>query len=545
MKKSSFFIIFILLNSIFLIANDNIKKYAHISFLENHVKVIKTTENSVVKGMLNLPIVSGDIIKTKNDSRCEIQFYNGTIIRLDNNTTLKIISISADSITSKFNLTTLRLLKGSLYSVSQDYNLEIYQIKTDNFSVKLTNRSKIYMTTDKIYSLQGKVNIAFIDKYNKENKLTLKSKKGILIKNNKAEHFKVSKNNEFLNWNKTINSNFKKLHYGKSKLPGVIYRYSKGIVWFAKNFSNKFGKWVYNEYLGYVWQPSDERFKEYRPFYDANYVRINGKLYLVPNQPWGWIPSKLGTWFWSKKNGWVWIPGDAFSRGIMEKGLINDYELYYHDFYSFSYYAFGNIDLMLTYLKQGKKVWENRYKAYFKKEPPKLSEKINPFYKTLLNRIKKADKIFIKNSLRSPYKINKSIITAKIRESYLYEKLSVKPETEYIGKLDWSPDKLLVKKLGVNIKYSEKRNSIICKKLNLDSSKLTTPVRVYIRKTLTNNKLNMELKKALSTGGSISVENSISTTSLRTNTNLSTLKGSGHSTTSEFNNSSSEKSKKK
>ena len=54
-----------------------------------------------------------------------------------------------------------------------------------------------------------------------------------------------------------------------------------------------------------------------RPFFHADFVRINGELFLVPQQQWGWVPAHMGTWVWMKR-GWTWIPGNWFHSGVVD-----------------------------------------------------------------------------------------------------------------------------------------------------------------------------------------------------------------------------------
>ncbi len=63
-----------------LIAEDN-PQFGHISYKEGQVKVINAS-NEVTGGVVNLPLAAGDKIVTGPSDRCEIQYDNGTILRL-------------------------------------------------------------------------------------------------------------------------------------------------------------------------------------------------------------------------------------------------------------------------------------------------------------------------------------------------------------------------------------------------------------------------------------------------------------------------------
>jgi hypothetical protein len=51
----------------------------------------------------------------------------------------------------------------------------------------------------------------------------------------------------------------------------------------------------------------------WRPYQSGRWVPISGRLFWVPEEPWGWVPYHLGLWHWDKKHGWVWLPGSNFA----------------------------------------------------------------------------------------------------------------------------------------------------------------------------------------------------------------------------------------
>jgi hypothetical protein len=49
------------------------------------------------------------------------------------------------------------------------------------------------------------------------------------------------------------------------------------------------------------------------PYYQGRWTSVQGQLFWVPSEPWGWVPYHLGIWMWNKKKGWLWIPGSVFA----------------------------------------------------------------------------------------------------------------------------------------------------------------------------------------------------------------------------------------
>jgi len=45
----------------------------------------------------------------------------------------------------------------------------------------------------------------------------------------------------------------------------------------------------------------------------GRWTPIGGRLFWVPQEPWGWVPYHLGLWHWDTGAGWMWLPGSRFA----------------------------------------------------------------------------------------------------------------------------------------------------------------------------------------------------------------------------------------
>ncbi len=491
--------------------------YGHITLTKGEV-TIKRSDGTINKATVNLPIVAGDLITTAKDARCELQFDNGTIIRLDNNTELTVNLISAKSLVSSKKLTSLLLKKGKLYSMINTYNREIFEIQTPNANVLMHNNSTnilaYYPVTNNtsLFVKRGKVKI----RYGKDVKhlITKKIKKGNAVKIvkdyalSKADHTLFK---DFLAWNKSVNDNFKKLHYGKSVVPKVIYRYPLAIVKFAEKWSSLYGEWVYDKIFGYVWVPADEFFKYDRPFIFADYYKINGKIFVVPKQEWSWVPAHLGTWHWSKERGWIWIPGSVFKESWIKKISSGENTIYawnqdFIDQYIVPYW--GSIDLYLTYRNEGIEKWREEYKKKFgrKKSKPdfeKVPKEIRKIFKKLDNtsyRIVKRyvqqvnySKIIPQNRIRLIHRDNDKFKNGKIIISdrpinYIQKnsqniKENVSSKIYYPNFRSFSEDAKWAFRRKIKLKYDSKTNSVICPRLGISSNRINVMQRRFLKNT--------------------------------------------------------------
>jgi hypothetical protein len=389
--------------------------YGHISYVDKEAKVIRE-DHTEHKAVVNLPVAPGDHVVTGNKGRCELQFDNGTIIRLDKNTRMKVTTVLAPSLTSHWKVTTLHLLEGQIYTMVQAYNREMFQVITPNTALDLNRRSSAAVQARDngdtfIYVVKGKFKVMYGEDTDSVKTAKLKSGNGYTIT---ADHQLRTGDDfrdiDFMGWNDYVTRNFKDLHFGISKVPRKIVRNSALMYW-AEKWSSVFGEWVYDELFGYVWRPYDEYFAfAARPFFHADFIEVKGQLIVVPQEPWGWVPAHMGTWVWTK-SGWTWIPGEAFHTGVASFSFLPypfytpwsryDYNNYYCYCYpslgSWIYRTYGGYHLYYIYRNYGLRFWRDAYQKTYKKAvkkpplknvPPSVRNIIKKMNKTPVNVLK-------------------------------------------------------------------------------------------------------------------------------------------------------------
>ncbi len=507
----------------YVYASESESIYGHISYAEGNPKVIRadrTQEDAIV----NLPVAPGDMIVTGDKSKYELQFDNGTIMRLGKNSRLKVITVLAQSLTSSWKITTLKLTRGKLYTINQSYNRERFQIITPNTAIHLKNNSisTIHLREGEthIFCDRGKFNVMYGGKVNSLKTVTIQKGDGYSITTDHQLIKNGQRDIDFLSWNQYLNKNFKELHYGISKIPKRIYKYPRGIVHWAEKWSTIYGEWIYDELFGYVWKPADERFAySARPFFHAKFTWVNNELFLVPSQPWGWAPAHLGTWVWMKW-GWTWVPGVSFTTGA--NAILFPYSpmLQYSRFYyapTLMYWIhciYGSFNLYYTYRTYERRVWQDAYEEEYKNKITEPSmENVPTDICTIIKKLNKAPVAHIKKRLGKPSpemmrpipimeKLIKrttpklpvktiplkpvvktvkaspvSVSTiSKMKRAALPKKSSKKDVNVY---RDWNPDKKWSLHRGVNILYSSKTNEVICRELGLSSNKMT-PAKIHV-----------------------------------------------------------------
>jgi uncharacterized membrane protein YgcG len=302
--------------------------YGHISYVElkadgRDPQVLREGGEAPEIASLNLPLGPGDTIRTSDVRRCEIQFDNGTIIRLDVDTELKIETIMAQSLSSAKKLSNLVLRRGQIYVMYKQYDSrEIFQVLTPNAALKLKHNTvaMINMKDDGSTDLNVKYGRAYVlygpnEKRLKE-KIIYKDERFTVRQDNTFVFGAYTATTDFEAWNKVINDDFLELHKGKTTLPKPIQDLPAAVFYFAQKYANIYGEWIYDDYFGYVWRPFMYHYYpwgSWQPYVLGRWTNYNDQMYWVPEEPWGWIPYHLGVWHWDNKYGWVWLPGRMFA----------------------------------------------------------------------------------------------------------------------------------------------------------------------------------------------------------------------------------------
>lgn len=521
----------------FLSADAEESIYGHISYVDKDATVIRQ-DKTEHKAVVNLPVAPGDQVVTGEKGRCELQFDNGTIIRLDNDSRLKVTTVLAPALTSNWKITTLHLMRGGLCTMNTNYDREMFQIITPNAAMDFKKRTTTFIRLKDsgdtfIFADRGKFKVMYGEDVNSLKTETIRADKAYTIT---ADHqFRIGEGKrdfDFVAWNEYINRNFKDLHYGTSKVPKKLYRYNKALTYWAEKWSSLFGEWVYDDIFGYVWKPADEYFAwAARPFFHANFTYVNGEMFLVPQQPWGWVPAHMGTWVWMKW-GWTWVPGNAFSSGLYSGArysVMYPGTWYYPTMAYWINSSYGSCDLYYTYRDYGVKVWREQYQKKFnayKKEPGvkklpkpirKLMAKLNkapvrvvkerlgteprsamigmvkvepalksvtPIVKT--NKNKKIVYTTARTGASSDKRSASSVITDKdgIRSIKLKDtKRRGGGGFPVKGFRDWNPDSQWAASNGYNIVYSSKNNEVVCPDLGITSRTMTPLERAALKGT--------------------------------------------------------------
>ena len=303
MKKIMFFLVFLVFCVSLSIASEDTEyysySYARLSYVNGDVFIQRAGDNGFEEGDVNLPIVEGDKIGTR-EGRAEIHFGKKNYLRIDRQTQLDLIELPEQG----SDVIQLHMLSGDIF-------LRINYLQREKDFEIHTPDASYYVLEEGLYRLVVRENIQ-TEVLVYEGRLEAAGQEGsVVVEENESlfaldgafrsdsSDYYTEYDDSFANWSSSRDE-LQSRYVAKQYLPDELYEYETEL---AYN-----GRWMYESSYGYVWIPSVS-YASWRPYSHGRWVwyPIIGWTW-VSSHSWGWATSRYGRWHWRSSWGWYWIP---------------------------------------------------------------------------------------------------------------------------------------------------------------------------------------------------------------------------------------------
>ncbi len=269
-------------------------RMARISYAQGNVTWRKDDSSSWSKASVNLPIPQGAQIWVQNGGRAEVQFDDGSDLRLGNDAVVSLQSLYSDS---QGEFTEIKLNAGTS-SIRLKDKYSIYQIDTPYEAVKAAGPGHFRVDVDKNDVKVGvQTGAATISTSAGDTKL----RSGDFVRTETShDSIRVTDLPKVDAWDKFDTERDADISGGTDHLPPNV-----GLV--SGNLDH-YGHWKQDAVDGWVWVP-DHQSANWKPYSDGNWVWCDPYGWTwCSNEPWGWAPYHYGTWD-HFSYGWGWCPG--------------------------------------------------------------------------------------------------------------------------------------------------------------------------------------------------------------------------------------------
>ncbi len=247
----------------------------------------------------NLPIREGAQVWVTNGGRAEIQFDDGSALRLGNNALVTLKTLYSDS-QGEFTQITQN---DGLSTLVARHDHTVYQIDTPLLSVKTPGPSRVRVGVDEGVEVADQGGAATVE--GPQGTVTLQSGDYVdpLDANATYDVRAAPQEDSWDQWNDQQDHILQ-----DNNRPAQ--RYLPSNIALVSGDLDRYGTWHDDPSYGHVWCPSVQ-VVGWRPYAYGHWVWVNPFGWTwVSNEPWGWAPYHYGAWI-RRPYGWAWVPGPA------------------------------------------------------------------------------------------------------------------------------------------------------------------------------------------------------------------------------------------
>jgi hypothetical protein len=293
--------------------SDSHIRIVRLSYVEGEVQIDRNT-GKYEKAIVNLPITEGVRLRTGGDARAEVEFEDGSTLRLASDTTLQFPHLSLQ--TSGTKVSSVALVSGTIY-------LDYPGAKNNEMSLEV-GREKLALVRAAHLRVQAGDKGTTVAVFKGEVRVQAPSGE-VEVKKNQSADFdgfddkaQISRNIDEMpldSWDKQ-QSQYHQRYSSNSYDNYSPYAYgTSDLAYYGSFFSAPgYGMMWQPYFIGAGWDPFMNGAWAYSPGFGFGWVSA---------YPWGWTPFHYGAWVFLPGYGWAWQPGGAWTPWYSQPVLRN------------------------------------------------------------------------------------------------------------------------------------------------------------------------------------------------------------------------------
>jgi hypothetical protein len=304
---------------------DSQARIVRLSYVDGDVQMDRRDGRGFEHAFLNMPLTPGTRLSTGADGRAEIEFEDGSTVRLTPGALVETQSLDLRSSGGKYTLVDLQ--EGTAYfNIRKLKDDDDFRASTGRREFSLTRASRFRLVADPsqvvLAVFKGEVEVV-----GESGRITVRKDETLTLDLNDSARYFLAKGvseDRYDDWDHERDQ-YRERYASVGNYSGYSSAYSYGIA-----DLNYWGSYNYISGYGYMWRPY---------FYDASWSPFSdGGWYFYPGSgwiwvsayPWGWMPYRYGNWYYISGHGWCWRPGrhwNTWSPGFVAHNAPQGYRL--------------------------------------------------------------------------------------------------------------------------------------------------------------------------------------------------------------------------
>ena len=273
-------------------------RLARFAYIEGNVTWREDESATWTDASVNLPVRQGAQIWVAEHGRAEIQFDDGSLLRLGSGALVTLQTLYSDT---EGEYTEIKLSQG-LASLRTRNSRSVYQVDTPYVSVKSGGPSKLRVGAGDSVEVAVSGGDATVE--GSQGRADLHSGDYLSLDNPDAAFAirRLPRADSWERWNEQRDANFEEAADRPSSqyLPANIAIVAPDL--------DAYGTWREDSEYGHVWCPRVVE-ADWRPYNAGRWTWVQPFGWTwVSSEAWGWAPYHYGTWA-HRNYGWAWCPG--------------------------------------------------------------------------------------------------------------------------------------------------------------------------------------------------------------------------------------------
>jgi hypothetical protein len=279
-------------------AADSQARIVRLSDVQGGVQIDKNSGLGFENAFLNLPITQGTQLRTRENGRAEIEFEDGSTLRVTPNSTVHFSTLGLSDAGKRISV--VELVEGRAYVNWLGKSGDEFTLNSAQEKVELREAAHFRASNSssmvEVASFKNELEVAGPSGAVKVEKKEMVTFDG--NDNDKASPAKSFEEDTYDAWDKQSIE----YHDQYSKNNSSPYGYGASDLSYYGAYSNVAG-------YGMMWQPYFSGVG-WNPFMDGAWSWYPGMGYMWASAyPWGWMPYYYGNWAFVPGFGWGWQPG--------------------------------------------------------------------------------------------------------------------------------------------------------------------------------------------------------------------------------------------
>jgi hypothetical protein len=276
-------------------------RIVRLSEVQGNVQMDRGTGDGFEKTFLNMPVIEGSRLKTGDEGRAEVEFEDGSALRIVPNSEVNFTHLALGDDGRK--LSAVQLTEGTLYVNVRGHKGDTFTVNFGGESITLTEPAhfRLNLTNDEatLAVFKGRLDVS-----GQSGPVEVAEKHSATFDVH-SDRYDIAKNYEedpYDGWDKEQSEYHDR--YATAHNSDVSSPYAYGF-----SDLNYYGNYFAVPGYGMVWQPYFID-ASWNPYMDGGWVWYPGYGYMwVSAYPWGWMPYYYGNWAYVPTYGWIWQPG--------------------------------------------------------------------------------------------------------------------------------------------------------------------------------------------------------------------------------------------